>query len=306
MSKREKAAISVVIAAFTILIAVLLFSDFGISKNAERRSAEFVRMGAARTKIDCQIALNNPTKPLCGQSVDDQVRSQIRSEEELAAQKLSAQWTRIAGISALAALLTGFIGIILVYRTFKETQKSNEISTNSQRPWISVDFTPIDVCCVTDSAVHFSGNITVSNVGNTSAIHVKIDPGVFAGHMGANDNFESFISVRRERTGISDGFVLAPNEQTVHRMKFRLSKKQFKIEDNGEIDAYPKLFVVVDYSSLDGHSYQTGKGFQISHLRPDKFASGTGVFGIEIISGQRYEIPSNELSVSHDVKGWAR
>jgi hypothetical protein len=58
----------------------------------------------------------------------NEARERERQEYDLQAQLVMSAWTRAMGLAALVATVTGIIGVGLVYATFDETRKGNQIA----------------------------------------------------------------------------------------------------------------------------------------------------------------------------------
>ena len=65
-----------------------------------------------------------------------------REIRDLQAQENSAYWAGAMFWATLGALVLSVIGVGLVWTTFRETRKANEIAIFAQRPWISIEATP--------------------------------------------------------------------------------------------------------------------------------------------------------------------
>jgi hypothetical protein len=59
-----------------------------------------------------------------------------RNYADLVAQRSSALWAKIMGIAALIGMGLSFMGVTLVWTTFRETRKANDIAIDADRPWV--------------------------------------------------------------------------------------------------------------------------------------------------------------------------
>lgn len=68
------------------------------------------------------------------------------NREDLKAQRQMALWTRLMGAAAIVGIAISVVGIGLVYTTFAETRKANEIAraalANSNRAWLQLEVGP--------------------------------------------------------------------------------------------------------------------------------------------------------------------
>ena len=95
-----------------------------------------------------------------------------RNYADLVAQRSSALWAKIMGIAALIGMGLSLVGVALVWTTFRETRKANEISRASQRPWLDAS---IRLHGISKVAIGFALRVEViiENVGSTPANHVR-------------------------------------------------------------------------------------------------------------------------------------
>lgn len=68
-----------------------------------------------------------------------------RDYANLVAQRSSALWAKIMGIAALIGMGLSFIGVALVWTTFRETRKVNELTREAQRAWLIFDVNVIEI-----------------------------------------------------------------------------------------------------------------------------------------------------------------
>jgi hypothetical protein len=91
-------------------------------------------------------------KQKCIDQAEQFARENQRIEQDLAAQKVTAWWTKIMGIAALIGMGLSAVGVWLVKTTFDETRKSNAIAQRAllieNRPWLvvkSINTASVDV-----------------------------------------------------------------------------------------------------------------------------------------------------------------
>lgn len=105
-------------------------------------------------------------------------QEQARGEQDLIAQQKSANGTLITAAAALISLFVSMVGIGLVYTTFAETRKANEIANNvgynQLRPFmVASGFENINA--QDGSAKFLRIIINWTNAGNTPALHASFD-----------------------------------------------------------------------------------------------------------------------------------
>ena len=79
----------------------------------------------------------------CATKARDEHRAYQRDEQDLVAQKTSALWTMIMGWAATFGMVLSAVGVYLVWTTFAETRRANEIAREAlivgNRAWLIVD-----------------------------------------------------------------------------------------------------------------------------------------------------------------------
>jgi hypothetical protein len=96
-----------------------------------------------------------------------------RNYADLVAQRSSALWAKIMGIAALIGMGLSLVGVALVWTTFRETRKANEIASDTteaeNRAWlkVSVNLSPLHI--YPDAIQMQNIPITIENVGYSVA-----------------------------------------------------------------------------------------------------------------------------------------
>ncbi|MBK7285185.1 MAG: hypothetical protein IPI83_13320 [Sphingomonadales bacterium] len=166
------------IAGLTLLICV----GYGLYATLSWHSTALENEATQRTEIHRQNA-EDRIKWVCGSSITSpdciaearqSQRENEREEQDLAAQKVTAWWTKIMGVAALIGMGLSAVGVWLVKTTFDETRRSNEIALASAAHQFSADLkvesAQIDIM---DSAVML--DMTIINSGSTVAHNVKVN-----------------------------------------------------------------------------------------------------------------------------------
>lgn len=67
-------------------------------------------------------------EPDCAEQAREAAREAQRREQDLAAQNVTAWWTKIMGIAAIIGMALSGVGVVLVWTTFRETKRTNRIA----------------------------------------------------------------------------------------------------------------------------------------------------------------------------------
>ena len=161
--------LAIVGTALFFLIRDLSSVDSAYRHSAADASIKYERDAKAYQKETC---ISSPTvlaDPDCEAKAEEAKREGQRKEQDLAAQNITAWWTKIMGIAALIGMALSAVGVWLVKTTFDETRKANDISKEVHRPWITISVKPENFIAVPFSH-HFDVEFTFENVGDTAAI----------------------------------------------------------------------------------------------------------------------------------------
>lgn len=117
-------------------VATLTFATVGIFSSLTWHSAALENEATNRSNIHRQNAHNRiewvcPTAISqidCIAETNQAARENEREEQDLAAQKITAWWTKVMGIAALIGMALSAVGVWLIKTTFDETRRGNEIA----------------------------------------------------------------------------------------------------------------------------------------------------------------------------------
>lgn len=141
-----------IMAAVGWLIAVpclwLLITDFAsVSRSYESRAAsasDYYAWQAEREISESCPGLAPKLQKDCVSNAEATARENQRSEQDLAAQKVTAWWTQIMGGAALVGMALSALGVALVWTTFREQRRTNEIAVDGyeaeNRPVLILEF----------------------------------------------------------------------------------------------------------------------------------------------------------------------
>lgn len=137
---------------------------------------------ADQSKNDCyQIAQTNTQsatvkkpdgKPCTPDEKAQKENDNRRDYADLVAQRSSALWAKIMGIAALIGMGLSLVGVALVWTTFRETRKANDIASEANRPWLDVKIN-LHGIAKAEKALSFRMELIVENIGATPANHLR-------------------------------------------------------------------------------------------------------------------------------------
>ena len=120
------------VAGLTVLAfaAVSLFSSLtwhstALENEASNRSNIHRQNAHDRIEWVCPTAISQPD---CIDETNQAARENEREEQDLAAQKITAWWTKVMGIAALIGMGLSAAGVWLIKTTFDEARRGNEIA----------------------------------------------------------------------------------------------------------------------------------------------------------------------------------
>jgi hypothetical protein len=180
--KRE-VVINAALGVVSILISALLiivFSQRSIryEREATDRSYDYARDAERQIAVHCRASIA-ADRANCVNKAVQTAREYQREEQDLAAQKVSAWWTKIMGAAAVAGVILSAFGVFLVWRTFRAAREGNAISREAMmaenRAWIEIvptfqfgDFRYLEE----QSEFRLKAVFTVKNIGETVALNV--------------------------------------------------------------------------------------------------------------------------------------
>jgi hypothetical protein len=114
--------------AVGVLLLWALVADLSSVDQAYKHSAadasRHYRDDANRRIVETCGRLPATDQPRCVQGTEQAARENQREEQDLAAQNMTAWWTKIMGIAALVGMTLSAIGVWLILATFRENRKS--------------------------------------------------------------------------------------------------------------------------------------------------------------------------------------
>ena len=108
-----------------------LFQQSRYEQEAEHRRTDYARHTADQIRQGC-ATIAPPQQAQCLANAKDEyalkARDNQREYDDLVAQRKSALWTSIMGVAALLGMLLSAVGVLLVWTTFQETKRTNQIA----------------------------------------------------------------------------------------------------------------------------------------------------------------------------------
>ncbi len=160
-------------------LALLLFAAYGLFSVLSWHSAAFENDAANRSDIHRQNANDRivsicpatPTETDCISQAQQAARANERDEQDLAAQKVTAWWTKIMGISALIGMALSGVGVWWVKSTFDEARDSNKIAKRA----LELEHRPAMVPHVHTAEVLYVGKVGINaNFRNASKATIRV------------------------------------------------------------------------------------------------------------------------------------
>lgn len=121
------AGLAIVASAIFLLIRDLSTVDSAYRHSAANASIKYQADANSNIKERCLSATAFAEED-CTAKAYEAAREGQRKEQDLAAQNITAWWTKVMGIAALIGMALSAVGVWLVKTTFDETRKANEIA----------------------------------------------------------------------------------------------------------------------------------------------------------------------------------
>jgi hypothetical protein len=119
----------------------------------------------------CNKIAAEDKKAACINEEREAARKGKNDERDLEAQLTTAAWTASMGIAAIVGMAASLIGVILVFITFAETRKANDIAVRAEDASLIFNFPE----GLEDPVGDFLFEMTIANVGRSAAIIHEVD-----------------------------------------------------------------------------------------------------------------------------------
>ena len=169
------AAIVVALAIGLAIISVGLARDADYQRQADYQSRENAAYTQEQIRQRC-VPLPDKDKAECVSEKRHEYREDRRNERDLVAQRKSANWAYIMGAAAVIGAGLSIVGVVLVWTTFAETRRANEIASDTAKRQLRAYCSMLELEGLgvgLGSEPQFV--VTVVNTGQTPARKLRID-----------------------------------------------------------------------------------------------------------------------------------
>lgn len=229
------------------LFSALTWHSTALENEATNRSNIHRQYAHDRIEWVCPTLISPPD---CIAEANQATRENEREEQDLAAQKITAWWTKVMGIAALIGMALSAVGVWLVKTTFDETRKSNEITKAAQRAWIAAQIKPLNIAPTDTDEIEIWLEIIIKNEGQMAA------KGISAAIRAMPQSFENHrpAELRKVRSIADVTNALPPNGTETLQ-----AKAKFPIREVSWLSQFKKyraiITLVIAYS--DGETIET-------------------------------------------------
>jgi hypothetical protein len=225
------AGLAIVAAFMFFLVKDLSTVDSSYSHTAADAAIKYERDAKAYIKERCFTTPGLAEKD-CASKAEETAREGQRKEQDLAAQNITAWWTKVMGIAALIGMALSAIGVWLVKTTFDETRKatkSAQINSEAyiwnERAWIEFTDWPKSTVNISSAPIDAIPMVTIYNSGKSVAKIVRAT---------ANEVDDGWKKIGRETVWpVSGRLIKAGSTATLRAFPINLDvgvKKQFIID----------------------------------------------------------------------------
>ena len=266
-SSLSVALLIAVLGAFGALFGYGLWTQTKSQLASDHRRHDYT-VGTHYPKYDACVDLIGKDKTNCIAKAQNENRENERQERDLVAQETTATWTLVMSGAAILGVMLSVLGVLLVWVTFRETRKTNEIARLGGRPW--VEFSIFEVADfqypVSDHKDAWFGmkpEFWLKNWGQSPAIDISFDCISFVGMRG---NFDAMIAMLREKTIGKDfgtGLAIFPGDEARDQPVF-LNSEMLRTDpmENRRV-GFLWVVVGVSYSDSHGGKYGTYKLYRV-------------------------------------------
>ena len=146
-----------------------LLQSANYERQASANSAEYSRYTRDKVAQTC-ARLTGAQAVDCLYNAQDAQAEYSYNQADLVAQRQSALWGYIMAAAAIIGMGLSVIGVWLVWTTFRETRKANQISRDASRAWVSLTVGPAGKFWLSAEKLDFRFNVILENHGDSPAI----------------------------------------------------------------------------------------------------------------------------------------
>lgn len=164
-------AATVVASLIVITISWGLHEQSKYQQTAANSTALYASNADHRIRDTCLTpAVENQEE--CARQARDTAYQQQNDANDLSAQRIMALWTFIMGAAAVAGVWLSVVGVWLIFVTFRETQKANELLARGLKP--NLKFNWANFAIQENENFRPWTKTRIENLGHTTAKRVKI------------------------------------------------------------------------------------------------------------------------------------
>jgi hypothetical protein len=169
-----------------LVIVGLAWESSGYEREAADRAAHYARNAEGQIAARCRVRIARDHAD-CVEEAKQTAREYQRKEQDLAAQWVTAWWTKITGAAAVFGVILSAFGVFLVWRTFRAAAEANQIARDTAkqqlRAYVMVDTATVVPCVSKESPFEASHpearyvHLVAKNFGSTPAHDVAFKMG---------------------------------------------------------------------------------------------------------------------------------
>lgn len=222
MTKENKSVVktililAIAVSALFLLVRDLSYVDSAINDAAKTASKKYQRDASSVITEHCSN-LSSLAQSNCVERAYEFAREGQRKEQDLAAQKVTAWWTKIMGVAALIGMALSAVGVWLVKTTFEETRRSADAAVRAVEAAITVNAFDVFI----NSNAPFNARLPLENIGGSVAhdLEVVAEFDVFNGdEMVSNFNYTTYpIDLQRGEKEVAEIPIKFPNHDEILR-----------------------------------------------------------------------------------------
>lgn len=204
-----------------------------------------------------------PDKADCVEQAAKEAREYERNEQDLVAQRQSALWGFIMAVAAVIGMGLSAVGVFLVWTTFNETRKANDIADRfnslTLRPIVIVSPDQVSLSWQSDG-VNVTGNFKIyyKNVGQTIAHNVRVTVESFV----APDTDDDFIRPSDDLIPYRLGSLAPKTESWIEQIPIVMTKaERTRITQTTRSENCIFLCGRIDYDGVDDVRFCTNFRF---------------------------------------------
>lgn len=188
-SPRTSTLVAIVVVAVFVGAAISGYGGWAqlqSQRDSDRRSGHYTKSTYYPAYNAC-LSKSGAEKTNCIAEAHEAYRVNQRDERDLVAQETTAAWTLVMSTAAIFGIILSVVGVALVWGTFRETRRTNEIARLDGRPWVDFKVSAISNLQFPTStsdrkSILFFPKMNIRNWGRSPAIDVRYTLAAYSGH----------------------------------------------------------------------------------------------------------------------------